>query len=53
MPLRVEISKRILDLICLLLRLQKAEGVFGLVAEILLLKQQLLVLTRGKKNALP
>ena len=45
-----EIGEKILDLVCLLLRLPKAGGAFGLVAEVLLLRQQLLVLTRGKKK---
>ncbi len=42
-----------MDLICLLLRLPKAGGAMGLVAEVLLLRQQLLVLTRGKKKCPP
>jgi len=45
-----EIGEKLLELVCLLLRLPKAGGAFGLVAEVLLLRQQLLVLTRGKKK---
>ena len=39
-----------LDLLFLLLRSRKRGGVLGLGAEILLLRQQVLVLTRGKKK---
>ena len=46
----VEIGEKILDLVCLLLRLPKAGGGCSLVAEVLLLRQQLIVLTRGKKK---
>ena len=46
----IEIGEKLLELICLVLRLPKAGGACGLVAEVLLLRQQLLVLTRGKKK---
>ena len=46
----LKIAEKILELVCLLLKIRKAGGAFSLVAEVLLLRQQLLVLSRGKKK---
>ena len=43
-------GKKILELVTLTLRLLKSGGALGLIAEVLLLRQQLLVLTRTKKK---
>ena len=49
----IEIATKILDALCLLIRLLRPGGSNGLVAEVLLLRQQLLVLKRGKKKCPP
>ena len=49
----ITIASKILELICLFLRLSRRGGTAGLVAEVILLRQQLLVLTRGKKKSPP
>ena len=49
----IEIATKILDALCLLIRLLRTGGSYGLVAEVLLLRQQLLVLKRGKKKCPP
>jgi putative transposase len=49
----IEIATKILDAFCLLIRLLRTGGSYGLVAEVLLLRQQLLVLNRGKKKCPP
>lgn len=49
----VTVAAKILELICLFLRLSKRGGAAGLVAEVILLRQQLVVLTRGKKKSPP
>ena len=48
-----EFRNRILDLICLVAGPPRAGGAIGLVEEVLLLRKQLDVLTRGKKKGLP
>jgi hypothetical protein len=48
MPAMRWLVEIILDVICLCVRLCRRGGASGLVAEVLLLRQQLLVLTRGK-----
>jgi hypothetical protein len=48
-----EIGTKILDVICLLFRLCRPGGTQGLVAEVLLLRQQLLVLKREKAKCPP
>ena len=49
----IEIATKILDALCLLIGLLSTGGSYGLVAEVLLLRQQLLVLKRGSKKCPP
>jgi hypothetical protein len=49
----IEIGTKILDVVCLLLRLSRPGGAQGLVAVVLLLRQELLVLKRGKTKCPP
>ena len=49
----IEIATKILDALCLLISLLRPGGSYGLVAEVLLLRQQLLVLKRERKKCPP
>jgi putative transposase len=49
----IEIGTKILDVVCLLFRLIRPGGVQGLIAEVFLLRQQLLVLKREKPKCPP
>jgi hypothetical protein len=49
----IEIGTKILDVVCLLFRLCTPGGAQGLLAEVMLLRQELLVLKRGKSKCPP